>query len=29
MSVEVFQALQLMFLFGMFVLALLTYLKKK
>ncbi|QDS35879.1 putative holin-like toxin [Brevibacillus brevis] len=29
MPVEVFQALQLMFLFGMFILALLTYLKKK
>ncbi|MGF9710554.1 MULTISPECIES: putative holin-like toxin [Paenibacillaceae] len=26
---EVFQALQLMFLFGMFILALLAYLKKK
>ncbi|MDT9724056.1 putative holin-like toxin [Xylanibacillus composti] len=26
---EVFQALQLMLLFGMFILALLTYLKKK
>ncbi|WP_272948110.1 MULTISPECIES: putative holin-like toxin [Paenibacillus] len=29
MPVEVFQALQLMFLFGMFILALLTYLNKK
>ncbi|MFE1630511.1 putative holin-like toxin [Brevibacillus reuszeri] len=26
---EVFQALTLMFMFGMFILALLTYLKKK
>ncbi|WP_373865254.1 putative holin-like toxin [Paenibacillus koleovorans] len=29
MPVEVFQALQLMFLFGMFILALLTYMKRK
>ncbi|WP_308443022.1 putative holin-like toxin [Xylanibacillus composti] len=29
MPMEVFQALQLMLLFGMFILALLTYLKKK
>ncbi|WP_281885605.1 putative holin-like toxin [Paenibacillus sp. YYML68] len=29
MPVEVFQALQLMFLFGMFILALLTYMNKK
>jgi hypothetical protein len=27
-AMEVFQALQLMFLFGMFILALLAYLKK-
>ncbi|MEC0085073.1 putative holin-like toxin [Paenibacillus larvae] len=26
---ETFQALQLMFLFGMFILALLTYIRKK
>ncbi|MFP4978288.1 MULTISPECIES: putative holin-like toxin [Paenibacillus] len=29
MPVEVYQALSLMFMFGMFILALLTYLKKK
>ncbi|WP_221469324.1 putative holin-like toxin [Cohnella nanjingensis] len=29
MPVSVFEAISLMFLFGMFVLALLTYLKKK
>ncbi|MEC0118268.1 MULTISPECIES: putative holin-like toxin [Paenibacillus] len=29
MPVSVFEALSLMFLFGMFILALLTYLKKK
>ncbi|MFC8687858.1 putative holin-like toxin [Brevibacillus porteri] len=29
MLVEVYQALTLMFMFGMFILALLTYLKKK
>ncbi|WP_152562253.1 putative holin-like toxin [Brevibacillus borstelensis] len=29
MLMEVFQALTLMFMFGMFILALLTYLKKK
>ncbi|MGN7456586.1 putative holin-like toxin [Paenibacillus pasadenensis] len=29
LPVEVFQALSLMFMFGMFLLALLTYLKKK
>ncbi|QDX95469.1 putative holin-like toxin [Brevibacillus laterosporus] len=28
-SMEVYQALTLMFMFGMFILALLTYLKKK
>ncbi|AQT87045.1 hypothetical protein B1222_23735 (plasmid) [Paenibacillus larvae subsp. pulvifaciens] len=29
MPMETFQALQLMFLFGMFILALLTYIRKK
>ncbi|WP_338046801.1 MULTISPECIES: putative holin-like toxin [Paenibacillus] len=29
MPVEVYQALSLMFMFGMFIIALLTYLKKK
>ncbi|MFD2089250.1 putative holin-like toxin [Brevibacillus brevis] len=29
MLMEVYQALSLMFMFGMFILALLTYLKKK
>ncbi|WP_272491095.1 putative holin-like toxin [Paenibacillus apiarius] len=29
MPVSVFEALSLMFIFGMFILALLTYLKKK
>ncbi|WP_327194758.1 putative holin-like toxin [Paenibacillus larvae] len=29
MPMETFQALQLMFLFGMFILALLTYIQKK
>ncbi|MDT8979761.1 putative holin-like toxin [Paenibacillus sp. chi10] len=29
MPVSIFEALSLMFLFGMFILALLTYLKKK
>ncbi|MED4567992.1 putative holin-like toxin [Brevibacillus agri] len=29
MLMEVYQALTLMFMFGMFILALLTYLKKK
>ncbi|WP_235775583.1 MULTISPECIES: putative holin-like toxin [Paenibacillus] len=28
-AMEVYQALSLMFMFGMFILALLTYLKKK